>query len=64
MDLVAYFPPCIFKDEPSAINEDPLSDYCIFAQVLMSLPPLGRVEYDFDFGVEFVVARLMVCTAR
>ena len=50
-DLVAHLPPSVDREEPYAVNGDSLSDYCRFIRVLMSLPPLGRVEYDFDLGV-------------
>jgi len=29
-----------------------VSDYCRFAQVVLSLPPMEGVDLDFDLGIE------------
>jgi len=51
--FVAPGPPSITKNKPYAINKGSTSDYCRFARVLMSLPPMDGITYDFDLGVEF-----------
>jgi len=53
VDFVAPERPSITKDEPYAINKGSTSDYCMFARVLMCLPPMAGIEYDFDLRVEF-----------
>jgi len=43
--LDAHLPPSKAEDEPSAFNKDSLGDRCMFARVLMYLPPKDGVEY-------------------
>ena len=51
--LVVHFPPSIAKDESYATSEGFMRDYCKFARLLLlSLPLLDMVEYDFDLGIE------------
>ena len=45
-------PPSIPKVKAYASNESPMSEYCRFAQVVLSLPPLEGVDLDFDLGIE------------
>jgi len=35
-------------------NESSISDYCIFAQAVLSMPPMEGFDADFDLGVEQV----------
>jgi len=51
-EFAAPIPPSITKDGPSSFNESSLSAYCMFAQLLTSLPPIERVDLDFDLGIE------------
>ena len=53
MDLVENFSPSIVKDKSCAFDEDYLSDYCRFTQVLLSLPPMGDVKIDLDLEAMF-----------
>jgi len=48
-------PPSIIEDEPYAVNEGYLSDYCRFITLWMSMPPMsgGVPELHVDFGLEF-----------
>ena len=51
--LVVHFPPSIAKDESYATSEGSIRDYCKFARLLLlSLPLLDMLEYDFDLGIE------------
>jgi len=53
VNSVENLPLSIVKDKHYAFNDTYLSDYCMFARVLMSLPPLDGVKNDFYLGVEF-----------
>ena len=46
--------PSIPKVEAHAYNESTMSDYCRFAQVVLSLPPMQGVDTNFDLGIEQV----------
>jgi len=50
--FVAPTPPSIPKVKAYASNESPMSDYCKFAQVVLSLTPMEGVDLDFDMGIE------------
>ena len=52
MEFAAPTPPSISKVETYASNESSMSDYCRFAQVVLSLPPIEGVDFDFDLGIE------------
>ena len=45
--------PSILEVEAYASNESSTSDYCRFAQVLLSLPPMEGVDLKFDLGIEY-----------
>jgi len=53
VEFDALVPPRVTKDKPYATNEVSMSYYCRFAQMLLFLPPIDDIEYDFDLGVEF-----------
>ena len=53
MGLAKVLPPSIVKDESYTFDEGYSSNYYKFAQVLLSLPPLGIVEIDIDFKLKF-----------
>ena len=40
------------KVKAHASNESTISDYCMFAQVVLSLPRMEGVDIDFDLGIE------------
>jgi len=44
--------PSIPKFEAHASNESAMSDYCRFAQDVLSLPPMEGFDTDFDLGIE------------
>jgi len=44
--------PDIPNIEAHASNEYAMSDYCTFAQAVLSLPPMEGFDADFDLGVE------------
>ena len=46
-------PPSIPNVETYASNESSRSDYCRFAQVVLSLPLMDGVDLDFDLGIEY-----------
>ena len=52
MEFVAPMLPSIPKFEAHASNESSMSDYCRFAQVVLSLPPMQGFDVDFNLGVE------------
>ena len=43
----------ITKDEPYVFNEESMNDCYRFSRVLMSLPLMDGVQYDFNLGAEF-----------
>ena len=43
----------ILDVETYASNESFMSDYCRFAQLVLSLPPIEVVNLDFDLGIEY-----------
>jgi len=45
-------PPSIPKVEAHASKESTMSDYYMFAQAVLSLPPVEGFDIDFDLGVE------------
>jgi len=44
--------PSITEVEAYTSNESYMSGYYKFAQVVLSLPPMERVDLDFDIGIE------------
>ena len=52
MEFVVLALPSIPKVEVYASNESTMSDYCRFAQAVLSLPPMERFDANFDLGVE------------
>ena len=52
VDLVAHLPHSIAKDMPYAVNEGSLCVYFRFSIVLLSLPLLDVLEYEFGLGIE------------
>ena len=59
VEFDALVPPSVTKDEPYATSEGSVSDYCEFAQVLLSLPSMEDTEYDFDQELSLIVTRLV-----
>ena len=47
-------PPYKPKVEAPVSNDSSISEYCKFAQVVHSMPPLEGFDADFDVGVEQV----------
>ena len=47
-------PPNTPKVEVPVLDESSISDYCRFAQVVLSMPPMEGFDADFDLGVEQV----------
>ena len=45
-------PRSLVKDEPCAIDEDYLSAYYTSMILMLSMPPLGRVEDDIDTEIK------------
>ena len=43
----------ITKNEPYAINEASMSDYCMFAQMVQSMPPVDDIKCGFNLGAKF-----------
>ena len=52
MEFAAPMPSTVPKVKAYASNESPMSDYCRFAKVVLSFPPLEGVDVDFDVGIE------------
>ena len=47
-------PPSIYEVKAYASNESSMSDYCRFAQVVLSMPPIEGFDLDFNVGFEQV----------
>jgi len=47
-------PPNKPEVDASVPNESSMSDYCRFAQTVLSMPPMEGFDADFDVGVEQV----------
>jgi len=45
-------PPNMPKVETYVSNESSMSNYCRFAQTVLSLPPIEGFDADFDLGLE------------
>ena len=52
LEFAASMPSNMPKVEAYASNESAMSDYCRFAQAILSLPLIEELYADFDFGVE------------
>ena len=52
VEFAAPTPPSIPEVEAYASNESFMSDYCMFTQVVLYLPPIEGVHLDFDLGIE------------
>ena len=52
VEFTAPMPPSTPEVGVYASNESSMSDYCKFAQVVLSLPPMEGVNLDFDLGIE------------
>ena len=52
LEFAAPTPPSITKVKAYASNESSMSNYCRFAQVVLSLPLMEGVDLDFDLGIE------------
>ena len=53
MEFAAPTPPRIPEVETYTSNGSFTSDYYMFAQVALSLPPMEKVGLDFDPGIEY-----------
>jgi len=51
-EFAAHMPPSIPKAEAHASNESAMSEYCRFAQVILSLSHVEGFDADFDLGVK------------
>jgi len=51
VEFAAPTPPNIPEVEAYAPNESPMSDYCRFVQVVLSLPPMEGVDLNFDLWI-------------
>ena len=51
--FAAPMPPTVPEVKTYASNKSSMSDYCKFAQVVLSLPPMERVDWDFDHGIKY-----------
>ena len=54
VEFAAPTPPSITKVKAYASNESSMSNYCRFAQVVLSLPHSEGVDLDFDLRIEYV----------
>jgi len=52
VEFATLMPPNIPKVEAYAFNESTMSDYCMFAQVVLSLHLMEGFDADFDLRVE------------
>jgi len=52
VEFDALMPPSIPKVEPHTSNEPTLSEYCRFAQAVLSLPPMEGFDANFDLRAE------------
>jgi len=52
VEFAALVPPSIPMVEAHASNEYAMSEYCTFAQAVLSLPPMEGFDVDFDLGIE------------
>jgi len=60
VQFAASMPPNMPKVKAHIFKESSMSDYCRFAQAILSLPPMEGFDADFDLGVEqSIVACLM-----
>ena len=64
MEFNMLAPRSVVKDKPYATNGISTSDYCRFAQVLQSMPPIDVIERDFDLERSSVVNYLMEPTTN
>ena len=48
VEFNALAPPSVTKDEPYVSKDVSMSDYCRFAQVVQSMPPIDDIKCDFD----------------
>ena len=58
VELAAPMPPNMPKIEAHVSNKSSMSNYCRFAQVVLSLPSMEGFDADFDLGVEQVDSNL------
>ena len=49
MDLM---PPSIVEDEPYAVDEGYLNNYCRLVTLMMFMPPVSGVECDMNVDIE------------
>ena len=54
MEFTAPMPPNKPEVEALVSNESSMSNYCRFAQIVLSMPPVEGFDADFDVGVERV----------
>ena len=52
VEFAAPMPPNTPKVEVPVLDESSISDYCRFAQVVLSMPPMEGFDANFDLGVE------------
>ena len=60
MELSTPMPPNKLKVEAPVSNDSSISEYCMFAQVVYSMPALEGFDVDFDVGIEQVDDSLSV----
>ena len=58
VEFATPMPPNMSKVEAHISNEFSMSDYCRFAQAVLSLPPMEGFDADFDLRVEGVDSSL------
>jgi len=54
VEFAAPVPRNMLMVEAYVSNESSMSDYCRFAQAILSLPPMEGLDIDFDFGAKQV----------
>jgi len=54
VEFAALMPPNKPEVEAPISHESSMSDYCRFAQTVLSMPPMVCFDVDFDVGVEQV----------
>ena len=54
MEFATPMPPNMPMVEASVPNESSMSDYCRFAQAVLSMPPMEGFNVEFDLGVKQV----------
>ena len=54
VEFAALMPPNKLKVEAPISNESSMSDYCRFAQIVLSMPPVEGFDADVDVGVRRV----------